>query len=296
MPGLLSQLQPDPNEDDPNAPPQMPPGAPGQPVPPPSGAPSDGPPPDASQPAMASGGPGDNPPPDDQSGQQPDDSGGEEASPAEDQQFKAFVGNAMNLIYTPQTMPKILNRLQENGGDPVGALAEVSVMIVQRVSESAEKAGQQIPPEVIFHAGAEIMNDLAELSSKSGAHDYTDEELNNAFIRGVDMYRDKLDKQGKLDHASAQADVQRLNAASADGSLEAAIPGLKEYADKAAASAPPDQGNGQDQAAPPGPDENAPPSDQAPAPAPMSKQPPMSQPPQGAFKRKGNRLKAKRKN
>jgi hypothetical protein len=245
---------------------------------------------------MAPGGPGDNPPPDDQSGQQPDDTQGEEASPAEDQQFKAFVGNAMNLIYTPQTMPKILNRLQENGGDPVGALAEVSVMVVQRVSESAEKAGQQIPPEVIFHAGAEIMSDLAELSSKSGAHDYTDEELNNSFIRAVDMYRDKLDKQGKLDHASAQADVQSLNAASADGSLEAAIPGLKEYADKAAQSAPPDQGGGPDQAAPPGPDESAPQPDQAPASAPMmGKQLPMSQPPQGAFKRKGNRLKAKRK-
>ena len=155
---------------------------------------------------------------------------GEPASPEEQQQYERFVDNALQLIYSDQTLPNVLKRLQglgegQNGTDPIEGLAQTAVMIVGGLQESAAKDQVQLTPDVLFHGGVAIIEDLAELASKAKIHDYDEKEIEGALYRAMDLYRE----QHPVDQEGLKQDFEALRQADASGELDAKAPGLKEH-------------------------------------------------------------------
>lgn len=155
-----------------------------------------------------------------------DPMGVQQASPEEQAQYDQFVQTAMQLIYDESIKDTLIDMLDgaqgSDGGNPAEGLAMATVMVVGRVKQVAEQAGEQIDKVVLFHAGTEIMGQLADISRDAGIKDYGEDHqaLQAAYFRAIDMYIDQARKAGEVDDAAAAQDLQRLLKADSDGQLE----------------------------------------------------------------------------
>lgn len=161
-------------------------------------------------------------------------------SPEEQAAYEQFVANGLKLIFNEQTAPKLIASLQAEG-NPVHALANATVMIVQRLEQSAAKAGQTISPDILMHGGAEIMSNIAELAKAAKIHEFSEEELESASYVAMDLYGDQAMKQGTLDKNAIAQDVQTIVQADQQGTLEQVVPGIEEAAARAKARKPMDE-------------------------------------------------------
>lgn len=152
-------------------------------------------------------------------------------SEQEQQIYDATVGQAYNLIYDEKVMPGILQRMQ--AGEPVESLATTTVLVVSRVKDSADKEGIDIPGDVLFHAGMEVLQDLANLSAQAGIHEYGQDEKEAALYQALDTYRDMMEQSGKLDSAAMQRDWDMLMQADKAGRLDEVLPGASKLAERA---------------------------------------------------------------
>ena len=156
--------------------------------------------------------------------------GGEEqpnVSPEEQKLYDQFVDNALSVIYDDKSLPSIIESLKGDG-NPVDGLANTAVGVVIRVQDSAEKAGQEIPPDVVFHAGTEILEDLAELAGKAGVHEFTPEEIEGAAFQAMDLYREMKGRDGGEGRPQIMEDFNQIVALDQAGRLDEVAPGLTE--------------------------------------------------------------------
>ena len=148
-------------------------------------------------------------------------------SPDEQRIYDQFVNNAFSVIYDEKSLPSIIESLKGDG-NPVEGLANTAVGVVVRVQDSAEQAGQALPPEVVFNAGAEILEDLAGLAEKAGVHEFTPEELEGATFQAMDRYRELKGGADGTALAGAKEDFNKIVAIDQAGRLDEVVPGLSE--------------------------------------------------------------------
>lgn len=160
---------------------------------------------------------------------------GEEESnvtPEEQAQYDEFVANGMNLIYDEKGLQQTLESL-EGDGSPIEGLASTLIGVVSRLEDSAEEAGTPISGDVVYHGGVELLEQLAEMSSKAKLHDYSEEDMESALFMALDQYRQMRQQQGKLPEDELKADFNSILQAEQAGNLDQALPGIEEYAARA---------------------------------------------------------------
>lgn len=148
-------------------------------------------------------------------------------SPEEQQQYDRFVDNCYAVIYDQKTLPKILKSLDATD-DPIMNLANTIVQVVHFVATSAKGAQQQISGDVLIQGGAEVMGDLADLAGKVGIHEYSEDEIEGATYRAMDMYRELQKQDGTLDVNAAKQDMRDIMVADKEGRLGELLPGVDE--------------------------------------------------------------------
>lgn len=151
------------------------------------------------------------------------------ASPEEQALYDKVVAQAFDLIYDQKFLPAVATMLQ-GSGDPIEGLASAAAQITARVVGAAQQAGQQIPPDVVLHAGTEIYEDLADLSRKMGIKDFSKDQnaFEGAYFRALDEFRMLVQEAGGADQKSAQADLAKLQQMDQSGQLEKMLMGLAE--------------------------------------------------------------------
>lgn len=159
---------------------------------------------------------------------------GNEASPEEQAIYDQVVNNALEIIY-PQGEEALAPQIRESltaGDKPVMNLALAAVAVVSGLVASAKQANQPIPGEVLFHAGAQIVELLAEAAEAFKLADYSDEDIERAFYIASDMYREQAKASGDLDEEALKADFAELEKANEEGRIEEMLPGAVEHAQK----------------------------------------------------------------
>lgn len=180
--------------------------------------------------------------PEDTGAEMPDESGMPQASPEEQALYTEFVNNGFKLVYAGgEVKPAILTSL-EGDGEPMEGLANTTVAIVARVAQAAEEAGQDLDAGLIMHAGSEILADLANLQKEAGIAELSEDEIEGAFYRAVDLYREQAQSAGKLDTAGLEEDFIALSEADEAGDPDAVLPGATEAARRLAGKAQPAEG------------------------------------------------------
>ena len=152
-------------------------------------------------------------------------------SPEEQAQYNEFVTNGMSLLHNEKALSGLLKAMKGDG-NPVEGLANTVASIVMRVEDSAQKKGIEISGDVIMHGGTELLEQAAELAEKAGVHKFSDDEIESALYLAMDIYRTTRQQQGKLPTEQFGQDMQELQAAEKDGSLEKMIPGIGKYAEQ----------------------------------------------------------------
>lgn len=159
---------------------------------------------------------------------------GNAASPEEQAMYDQVVNNALEIIY-PKGEEEIAPQIREAltaGEQPVMNLAMASVSIVTGLVQSAKKAGQAIPGEVLFHAGAQIVELVAEAAEAFKLADYSEEDIERAFYIAADMYGQQGLQTGDIDPEPMKADFAELQKADQEGRIDEMLPGALAHAEK----------------------------------------------------------------
>jgi hypothetical protein len=170
--------------------------------------------------------------------------------PVDPEMMKKYLANCMSVV--TGGLGAIIKSVQQ-ADDKVAALAQSSVFTVIRVEDSLEQSGGQLNLAMTFEGGAMTVTDISEALQQAGVYDYSQKEIDAAFLRAVDQYRMIRDQQGRLDPAMFKAKIEQLKQSQADGTLDKQYPGLTDFAKKAKQDAMPsykgpaaDDGDGPD--------------------------------------------------
>lgn len=146
------------------------------------------------------------------------------ASPEEQAEYDQFVGNGMKLIYSESTFPKILESLT-SGDDAKHSLAQTAAMIVVRTVQSAMQAGRKLSGDVILHGGTELFEEVADVATKAGVHDFAKDRnaLEGAMFQAMDMARQNLQGMGAMDPEAVRQDVDQLENMNESGELDSML-------------------------------------------------------------------------
>lgn len=152
-----------------------------------------------------------------------------QASPEQQEVYDQFVAQAMTLMYDQEMLPRLLELLT-GGGDPVDGLAHAAALITARVATSAEQNGVPISGDIVFNAGTEIVNQLADLSDAAQIGNFAEDHdmLEAAYFRALDEFRTLMQGAGRINEQAAQRDLQGLQAMSESGELESTLRALAE--------------------------------------------------------------------
>jgi hypothetical protein len=139
-------------------------------------------------------------------------------TPEEQAQYDRFIDAVYKLIYGKGRWEAVLKRI-ESAPDKVEALAFACSAAVLRVVQAARQAGEEIAPDVIMHGGEELIEVVAEDVPKFGGPSYAAEEIESAFYRAIDMYREAAEQSGLVSLEAVNGDMQMLEAADQNGEL-----------------------------------------------------------------------------
>ncbi len=171
-------------------------------------------------------------------------------SPEEQAQYDKLVGNAMEIIY-PQgegatVSPAVLDQLSGKQDEeamqvfaqaqpplqnaPIDNLASTAVMILLTLEDSAAQAQVNLDDAVLYHGGAAILEELAEVAEAAQIHDFSEEELEGALYRGLDLYR--ISSQ-RVDPEQLSQEFGQIEQADKAGNLGQLLPGMDQAMQRA---------------------------------------------------------------
>ena len=154
--------------------------------------------------------------------------GVQQASPEEQAELERFVGRAEQLIFSKQAYPAFVGILKQ--GEPSDALANATVVAVNKVNETAEQADTQLGGDILMAAGKEIVQRLADVATQEGIFDFhkDQDKIDASFFKAVDDFRQMQEAAGKIDKNVAQEDLAMLAELDRQGKLGPLLRALDE--------------------------------------------------------------------
>lgn len=170
-------------------------------------------------------------------GQQPN------VSPEEQAAYDQFVNNALEIIYPADQRgqmsksvvahlqgkfePQLQQMLaqvqpQVDPGNPVDTIGATAALIGLFLDASAHQAGKDIPDEVIFHAGREVVEVLGNDGEKFAGFNLDDKQIEQAFYRAADIFRQV---SPRADQQQLAGEFEQIVQADKDGQLQQVMPG-----------------------------------------------------------------------
>ena len=163
------------------------------------------------------------------SGAMPEEADSEKPSPEEQQQYEQIVSNALMLIHSKKSRRQV-EKMLEGGDDPIEGLARAAATIIVRVAQAAQQAGVKPDGIVMWHAGTEIFEDLANVAKEAGIHDFSanPDDMETAYLRALDNVRTMLQESGAINQEAAASDLEKLKQMDESGELRNMLTGLAE--------------------------------------------------------------------
>jgi len=111
-------------------------------------------------------------------------------SPEEQGMYDTIVNNALTFIHGEDSSQSVLNILNDKTTPPEQNVGKVVAQIAKALQQSAEASGQEIPGDVLFHAGAEITEEVVSLAVGAGIVNEAEAEdvVQKGFMTAVDLF------------------------------------------------------------------------------------------------------------
>ena len=135
-----------------------------------------------------------------------------EASPEEQADYELVVARAYKFIYgagKDQTL-----KMLSAGESPAAGIGRATAMILRAIKTSAEQSGKKIEGDILFHAGAELVEDLSEFGKTAKVFEFRDEaedeqQTQEALFYAMKYYGEEAMANGEVDQEAAQQAVQQ---------------------------------------------------------------------------------------
>lgn len=161
---------------------------------------------------------------------------GPQATPEEQQQLETFMDVAFQVIHSEQGRAAMLEGLKfrppqspdDESTQAIAALANMTVIVFSKTRQSLEENQVSPDPTVLYEGGTQIMAELATIAQKANIYDYSQEEMDGAWVRAVDQYgamyrKEKGQAEGQPDQAAA-AELREIELENEAGQLEQKSP------------------------------------------------------------------------
>ena len=179
--------------------------------------------------------------------QQPESGDGmAQATPEEQAVYDMMVNQALDIVYPDDGSNKPRDQIVENlkgAFDPQvtelfataepaisetaqDAVAVTAVVLTMMTEGALAQQGTEVPDDVVFHAGTEIIEVLIELSEGLGIADFGPQEVDDIALRAMDLYRIA---SPRVDPETLTGEFEQIIAADRDGSIGKLLPGAEEY-------------------------------------------------------------------
>lgn len=133
----------------------------------------------------------------------------EELPPEVQEKLDLFIINGMNIIHSEEMSKTILTKVQ-NYPDPLKAIAELTVSLVQRLKESAASNGQELGDNVIAHGGNILMGEIMKVLEAAGMEPLTEKQRLACWQLAISQYMDSAVKNGEMSKEDLISQANRI--------------------------------------------------------------------------------------
>lgn len=173
----------------------------------------------------------------------PDTGGMEQATPEEQAMYEQLVTAALDFFVpksSDQIAPPVLASLKGQypeaamqmfaeaeppiDTNPLDAVAVTATIALMMAENEIEKGGAQIPNDIVFHAGAEVIEYAIAASEAANIHDFNEQDMERVTYRAMDLYRTA---SPRADQEALAAEFEEVVAADRAGQLGALLPGIE---------------------------------------------------------------------
>ena len=120
--------------------------------------------------------------------------------------YQMFVAKGLDLISSPQTRDSIVTMLK--AGDPVTALANALVVILQKLDIAARAKGLEVADIVKLYGSHELISELSNVGKAAGIFNLDSNHIELAFSVAVQNYIKGEIAAGRIDPQKLQAQSQ----------------------------------------------------------------------------------------
>ena len=117
--------------------------------------------------------------------------GVQQADPGQQEMYNVFVKTCALIV--SQMSDQMKQRME--AGNPVESLAQIAVMIIERALDQLAKIGVQIPEDIIYQGGLEVLGAIHEELGLS----MSDDEKLMVAERATDIFLHNQETAGTLD-------------------------------------------------------------------------------------------------
>jgi hypothetical protein len=152
----------------------------------------------------------------DQSAGAPDEQADEPSNvtPQEQEQYDTIVVAALSFLYADGATKMVVQKLKDEASGNGGlaqAIGHTCAMILRSIKRALAQQNKQVPPDIMFHAGAEVIAEIITIAEHAGLAKEGDEALlRDAAFRAVKTYGDIELQTGELGPQQRQGAQQEM--------------------------------------------------------------------------------------
>lgn len=152
-------------------------------------------------------------------------------SPEELQIYQTLMNQVSRIVFDEKVFQTILTQIQEGTKTqtPFLGLATVVANALLKIKMDSIKAKFDIPDKLLLKACAELVGDLASIAVENKVFQFTQEMVDGAYLRAVDMLREGMQQAGMIDQNKYKQDLQNMIAADKEGMLNNILPGMNRH-------------------------------------------------------------------
>ncbi len=134
-----------------------------------------------------------------------------QASEQEQAEYELLSSRALKFIHD-KGRDDVLKAMS-SAEDPAQGMGKVAASVIRNIESSAKQGGRELDPDMLYQAGADIIEDLALLAQKEGVYEFEDEAeaqeyTEDALLWAVQYYGKEGMAGGELDQGEAQKVMQ----------------------------------------------------------------------------------------
>lgn len=122
-------------------------------------------------------------------------------SPEEQKQYDTVVVKAMELLYAKDRLPVLVDKLKQGTDNISGAIGHSAAMTMLTIARTVQSQGQEIPEDVLYAAGQEIVGQVTDIAEAAGLvkSEVKQKVAEAALFEGLRVWGQQMGSTGQID-------------------------------------------------------------------------------------------------